>query len=432
MGLGEGSNGDKLERLFRELTEGPAEVGAVMSTATSVLSQIRPATWVAVVMESNAETSRVVASDGTAPAMAAHVDAYVAALDRPHRAPNVGLSKQVIESGDPLLIPSMQYSELLDRLSPAGQDFLRASPPPFEVEAVGVLIVPMRVGGSTIGTLGAFDWRQHKLLNETDLQWLQLAADVVGLSIEHARLAANARQMAERLDLIHAITLANTLTGDLPLTMRMIVEQVTARSGIDAADILLVTEQGTRLEVAASAGFRSPSQPGHQIPVDPVGSPVVRHRLHVHDIAALDRNGPNTRRTQFEREGFRKLVKVPLYTRNGKIGVLELFNRSFVEWDQNWLNFFDTLGAVSGLVIEGSSRKVVVDSVFPPKNKPKLSDLELDILRLIVDGLTNREIAARVHRSENTVKFHVRRILEESGATNRTELARHATREGWL
>jgi DNA-binding NarL/FixJ family response regulator len=37
-----------------------------------------------------------------------------------------------------------------------------------------------------------------------------------------------------------------------------------------------------------------------------------------------------------------------------------------------------------------------------------------------------------VHRSENTIKFHVRRILERTGVSNRTELARRATQEGWL
>jgi DNA-binding NarL/FixJ family response regulator len=56
----------------------------------------------------------------------------------------------------------------------------------------------------------------------------------------------------------------------------------------------------------------------------------------------------------------------------------------------------------------------------------------MQILRLIADGFTNREIAGQVHRSENTIKFHVRRILEKAGAPNRTELARRATREGWL
>jgi DNA-binding NarL/FixJ family response regulator len=51
---------------------------------------------------------------------------------------------------------------------------------------------------------------------------------------------------------------------------------------------------------------------------------------------------------------------------------------------------------------------------------------------MLVEGLTNREISAQVHLSQNTVKFHVRRLLEKAKTANRTELARKATQEGWL
>ena len=431
---GQGSSGGYLARLSRELAEVRPDATAILATATSILSEIKPATWVAAVMDEDPDTSHVVAADETAGDMAAHVDAYVAALDRPHRAPTVGLSKQVIDSGDPILIPSMLYDELLGLLSPAGQAFMRASPPPEEVQALGVLIVPMRVGGSTIGTLGVFDWRQRDLLDERDLAWLQPAADLVALRVEHARLLAISRHRADRLDLVHAITLASTLTSHLSRTLRMIAEQIIARSDVDAADILLETEQGTRLEVVASAGFRSAPPPGHQLPIDPKMSSGAAHRPAVHDLAELDRNGPNPRRTQFEREGFRTLVHVPLYGRTGSIGVIELFNRSFVEWDQDALNFFDTVGGLSALVIESSGGRFTADDVRHPAYaaRPKLSDLELEILRFIADGLTNRDIAERVHRSENTVKFRVRRILQEAGALNRADLVRIATRKGWL
>jgi DNA-binding NarL/FixJ family response regulator len=50
----------------------------------------------------------------------------------------------------------------------------------------------------------------------------------------------------------------------------------------------------------------------------------------------------------------------------------------------------------------------------------------------LVEGLTNREIAARIHLSQNTVKFHVRRLLDKAKTSNRTELTRKATQEGWL
>jgi len=52
---------------------------------------------------------------------------------------------------------------------------------------------------------------------------------------------------------------------------------------------------------------------------------------------------------------------------------------------------------------------------------PGLTDRELDILQLMVDGLSNPEIAKKLFVSRSTVKFHVSNILMKLGATSRTE-----------
>ena len=54
------------------------------------------------------------------------------------------------------------------------------------------------------------------------------------------------------------------------------------------------------------------------------------------------------------------------------------------------------------------------------------------ILRLMADGLSNREIAERVHLSENTVKTHIQEILRKLRARNRVQAAVRAVRERWL
>jgi DNA-binding NarL/FixJ family response regulator len=59
-----------------------------------------------------------------------------------------------------------------------------------------------------------------------------------------------------------------------------------------------------------------------------------------------------------------------------------------------------------------------------------LSDRELEVLALVVDGLSNQEIAKRLIVSETTVKTHMRHIMEKLAVTDRTQAAVKALRQG--
>ncbi len=59
-----------------------------------------------------------------------------------------------------------------------------------------------------------------------------------------------------------------------------------------------------------------------------------------------------------------------------------------------------------------------------------LTDRETEALRGIARGLSNRAIAAELGIAENTVKTHVRGVLEKLGVSSRTEAALYAVREG--
>lgn len=62
----------------------------------------------------------------------------------------------------------------------------------------------------------------------------------------------------------------------------------------------------------------------------------------------------------------------------------------------------------------------------------QLSERERDVLRLIADGLSNKEIASRLILAEGTVKNHVSAILEKLHAANRTQAARVAREQGLI
>jgi DNA-binding NarL/FixJ family response regulator len=64
------------------------------------------------------------------------------------------------------------------------------------------------------------------------------------------------------------------------------------------------------------------------------------------------------------------------------------------------------------------------------KAGPQLTEREVEVLALLTRSLSNRAIAAELGIAENTVKNHVRSILEKLGMRSRVEVVVHALREG--
>ena len=71
----------------------------------------------------------------------------------------------------------------------------------------------------------------------------------------------------------------------------------------------------------------------------------------------------------------------------------------------------------------------VVKKLFNRPSGAKLSDRELDILRLIVDGKSNQEIAGKLFITLATVKTHVRSVLTKLSVDDRTQAAVKGVRE---
>ena len=61
-----------------------------------------------------------------------------------------------------------------------------------------------------------------------------------------------------------------------------------------------------------------------------------------------------------------------------------------------------------------------------------LTPREAEVLRLLSEGLANKEIAARLSFSTHTAKFHVESILRKLGAANRAEAVMEGIRQGLL
>lgn len=89
-------------------------------------------------------------------------------------------------------------------------------------------------------------------------------------------------------------------------------------------------------------------------------------------------------------------------------------------------------------VISPSLASAVIDEIepqaplvvgLPDTDRPRLTDRELEVLRLLAHGKPNRDIATDLFISENTVKNHVRNILDKLQLHTRTEAVVYAVRQ---
>jgi DNA-binding NarL/FixJ family response regulator len=89
-------------------------------------------------------------------------------------------------------------------------------------------------------------------------------------------------------------------------------------------------------------------------------------------------------------------------------------------------------------VIPGNlAMRIITEFSRPAEGKgtpvvDQLTDREVEVLRHLSTGASNREIAKALFISENTVRNHVRSILEKLHLANRAQAAAYAVREGYV
>ena len=147
-------------------------------------------------------------------------------------------------------------------------------------------------------------------------------------------------------------------------------------------------------------------------------------------LAMVDQGGVRRIRTQWDCDGENLLVNV----RDDGPGELsdESPNMARLGHRVEALN-----GRMSVDVMPGWGADVAVAIPLDPPARQaadvsewKLGDRELEVLQLLAAGQRNRAIAAKLHISENTVKFHLRNIFRKVGASSRTEAIAMAHSKG--
>ncbi len=87
-------------------------------------------------------------------------------------------------------------------------------------------------------------------------------------------------------------------------------------------------------------------------------------------------------------------------------------------------------GEMTGRLMTHIARRSREDARAPRQPAYNLSAREVELLQLVARGMSNKNIAAELSISENTVKYHVKHILQKMNLSNRAEAAAFAVQKG--
>lgn len=161
------------------------------------------------------------------------------------------------------------------------------------------------------------------------------------------------RRHLEHLTALVEIDRAINFSFDLNLSLTTLLTHVIVQLGVDAADILLFKPASGTLEYVAGRGFHGKAI---EHALQPLGEGFAgraaqeRSIVHIPDLAKEDDNF--LRKKLLAGEEFVSYYGVPLIAKGEVMGVLEVFHRTRLVHDEEWLDFLKALAAQAAIAIE--------------------------------------------------------------------------------
>jgi len=193
----------------------------------------------------------------------------------------------------------------------------------------------------------------HALL----IEWENAPATLILISdiTENKRAEDQIQQQLKHMAALRAVDMAITASMDLPLTLRVLLEQVTAQLKVDAASVLLLEENTQQLAYAAGQGFITNAIRDVQLPLGRgfAGQVALQRKLiRVEDLRNQDLGVFPPR--WIDNERFTAYIGVPLITKGMVTGVLEIFQRSPLGSDPVWMNFLESIANQAAIAIDNA------------------------------------------------------------------------------
>lgn len=166
---------------------------------------------------------------------------------------------------------------------------------------------------------------------------------------------AQIRRQLDRLAALRTIDAAITASLDLRVTLMVILDAMTSQLDVDAADFYLLHPHSQTLHYAAGRGFRSLNQKDVYLQLGRGHAGRVALERRILSIPRLsERRDEPIRMDQLQSEGFISYIGAPLLSKGQVKGVLEVFHRTPMEPDPEWLSYLETIAEQAAIAIDNA------------------------------------------------------------------------------
>jgi len=229
--------------------------------------------------------------------------------------------------------------------------------------------VPLISKGELLGFFALGEKQSGQMYTNEDKQILLTLSHQIAVAVQNAQLYStsqqelNQRREAEqrlqlqlrRLSALQNISIAITTNIDLQIPLYLLLEQVTAQLGVDAADVLLMDEEKQQLFFVAGRGFQTDALKYTKLNI---GEGLAGQAAESMEIIHInDFSSEKTSLVQsplIQEEGFVAYYGAPLISKGKVQGVLELFHRSPLDPDEDWVNFLNTLTIETAIAVDNA------------------------------------------------------------------------------
>ncbi|MFL7867617.1 MAG: GAF domain-containing protein, partial [Anaerolineales bacterium] len=254
-------------------------------------------------------------------------------------------SRHVLETGQPLTInikdKEADQSEL-EHMTKRG--------------ITTVLMLPLIAHNQVIGLVEIYEEERERTYKQEEIDLLQHLAAQAAISIENARLFEDAQRRLRQTMALREIDQAITGSVDFQRVLKVVLKHTINELGVDAAVILLYDPEEQSLHYEIGSGFLAESlQHTHlQLGQGYAGRAALgKQTIYIPNLQV--RNTDFLRSPTFHQEGFICYFGVPLIAKGEIKGVLEIFHRTPLNPDIEWLSFMETLAGQVAIAIDNAT-----------------------------------------------------------------------------